>query len=366
MISPDVSSIAKIGFINLIPALRLMENFKTTNYIQVLDENASGCFSCPHYANCQSHTSSHCENCPKKQYQLEEQIKYINEKNRYGDKSPLQRNALLLFLYIHYLHPDQYGLIQIHTAKAAETIHCTERSIRNNLQLLEKQNYISLKKGSYPGVYFAFIQSYTQYFNTMEQGGRNYISLSYNTFKTLTEEKEINTIRLSMRILTSSLDSTTPKLLHNEVPFKEIRKLLPNYCCNKFVKQITETKTFQTLFQVAKTAHTLFIEIIETFNPNKLAENLKRDCLIQIENCLNSINEKANQLGYKYGKHWFLTNEQKKDIANIALQYNPIHIINALNTIYQSFICQGRTIDNIGALVRTITKSNSQFYSLNS
>lgn len=366
MLSSEIASIAKIGFINLIPALRLMDNFKTISYTQILDENASGCLSCPHFKDCRQHTSDHCNRCLKKTYKLDETVKYVNEKNRYGDKAPLQRNALLLFLYIHYLHPDQYGLVQINIARAAETIHCTDRSIRNNLHLLNKQNYITLQKGEYPGTYFAFIQSYPQYFNTMEQGGRNYISLSYETFQTLTEEKEINTIRLSMRILTSNIDSTTPKLLRNETSFKEIRRLLPNYCCNKFVRHITETKTFHTLFQIAQTAHTLFIDIVETFNPNKLTENLKKDCLIQIDQCMDLINEKANQLGYKYGKHWFLSKKEKNDIANIALQYQPIHIINALHTVYDSFILQGREIDNVGALVRSITQSNSRFYNLNS
>lgn len=366
MYSSEPSSIAKLGFINLIPAMRLMDNFKTISYTQVLDESGSGCSSCPHFASCKLHTSDHCIRCLKKKYKLDETVKYVNEKNRYGEKTPLQRNALLLFLYLHYLHPDQYGLVQVTVSKAAETIHCTERSIRNNLHLLNKLNYISLQKGEYPGTYFAFIQSYPQYFHTMEQGGRNYISLSYNTFQTLTEEKEINTIRLSLRILTSAIDGTTPKLLHNETSYKEIRRLLPNYCCNKFVRRITETKTFHTLFQIAHTAHTVFIDIVEAFNPNKLAENLKKDCLLQIDECIKSINEKANQLGYKLGKHWFLTKKEKADIANIALQYQPIHIINALHTVYDSFILQKRKIDNVGALVRTITQSNSRFYDLNS
>lgn len=365
MRSLEISSIAKIGFINLIPALRLMDNFKTTSYTQTLDENASGCFSCPYFANCLAHTSEHCNRCLKKKYKLDENVTYVNEKNRYGEKAPLQRNALLLFLYMHYLHPDQYGLVQVDIKKAAETIHCAERSVRNNLHLLDKQNYIVLQKGEYPGTYFAFIQSYPQYFHTMEQGGRNYIALSYDTFQTLTEEKEINALRLSIRILTSSIDSTTPKLLHNETSFKEIRRLLPNYCCNKLIRHLADTKTFHKLFQIAQSAHTMFIDIVEAFNPNKLTENLKKDCLIQIDNCIDLINEKANQLGYKYGKHWFLNKKEKNDIANIALQYRPVHIINALHTVYDSFILPGRPVDNVGALVRSITQSNSRFYDLN-
>ena len=81
MYSSEPSSIAKLGFINLIPAMRLMDNFKTISYTQVLDESGSGCFSCPHFASCKLHTSDHCIRCLKKKYKLDETVKYVNEKN---------------------------------------------------------------------------------------------------------------------------------------------------------------------------------------------------------------------------------------------------------------------------------------------
>ena len=119
--------------------------------------------------------------------------------------------------------------------------------------------------------------------------------------------------------------------------------------------QITAVINLSGIWRIQKpftrysTLRSRLIDIVEAFNPNKLTENLKKDCLIQIDNCINLINEKANQLGYKYGKHWFLNKKEKNDIANIALQYRPVHIINALHTVYDSFILQGRPADNVGA-----------------
>lgn len=358
------SETASIGLKNLIPALRLMDNYKIIESKQVVDEVTTGCFSCPYFSHCLEHTIPQCNMCTKKVYRIIDTPKYINEKNRFGEKKSLKRNALLLLLYLHFLHPDNYGLITLHVKDAAALIGCEERTIRNNMELLNKHHYICLQKGLFPGTYRAFIQSYSDYFLPANQGGRGYITISYNTLKTLANETNLNSIRLSLRVLVSSVDSSIPGLLHKEHTLFSLRQLLPTYCCNKLLKAAFSTESFKKIFEVSQTAYTIYLDIKETHHPGKLVSQIKQDCKLQVENYIKELNNNATKLGYRVGKHWFPTKEDISDIASIALQYDTKHIIRAIQQIYNDFVLQNRKIDKLGALVRTLAHTNSQYTSI--
>lgn len=355
---------ASIGLKNLIPALKLMDNYKIIQSKQVVDEAASGCVSCPHLKTCKEHTSSRCNMCFSKVYKIIDTPVYINEKNRFGEKKTLKRNALLLLLYLHFLHPDHCGLVTLSIKDAADFIGCDERTIRNNMELLDKNNYICKQKGLYPGTYRAFIQSYNDYFLPANKGGRGFITLSCDTLTALVKEKNLNSIRLSLRVLVSSVDSGIPSLIHKEHTLTQIRQLLPSYCCNKTLKEAFSSSVFHKLFEVSLTAYTVYLDVKHKFHPANVASELKSVCADKVQAFLKELNDKATKLGYKHGKHWFPTKEQLADIHSIALQYDVAHILNAMQCIYHDFILRDRPIDNLGALVRTVTSTNARYFSV--
>ena len=355
---------ASIGLKNLIPALGLMSNYKIVDSVQVVDEIKSGCLNCPHRISCNEHTDSFCKSCLHKVYKIEDSITYVNEKNTYGEKKTLKRNALLLLLYLHFLHPDGCGLVTIHIKDAAKAIGCEERTVRNNLNLLNNAEYICLQKGLYPGTYRVFIQSYEEYFLPANQGGRGYISMSKDAFLTFSDEKDLNTIRIGLRMLAGTASKRKLSFVNRECTFRQMKQLLPDYVCTKTLKNSLQSSCINKIFQVSKSIYTDFVQIKDEYNPEKLKERLLKHCREKIEKWQKENNDAATKRGYKHAKHWFLNNEELNSITAIGLQYDIKFILTALEKIYTDYISKNLKIENTGALVRSLTRTYSLNFSI--
>lgn len=342
---------ASIGNAVLISALRLQNN----HYVYIDKKNLNtfdtGCFKCPYYQK----NSEACLSCNHKIYEYSQEKKYVNEKNRYSYRKVLKRNALLLFMYLHFLNPDSMGLVHFDLEDAASLLHCTERSIRNNLHLLEKANYITLKPTSIYGSYSAFISEYTSYFHKANTGGRGYSVLSKDVFYQLLQMQDINSLRLSIRSLLVDLDNTKKPELRKS--YKDLHYILPDYCTKENIKNIISSDIFSSLFSSSIKKRYVILNIKDEYNVLKLANTLRQQCKNAVQDQLLKIQlyQKEKQLK----ETLTLSESDMKDITNIALKFPIPNICNALMILYTDYVVPHLPIGKIGPLLRTITEYNT-------
>ena len=344
---------ASIGNAVLISSLYTQKNHYKFVEKKTVNEFDSGCFACPHFR------TPDCEACTNKVYDTSFEKIYINEKNRFGTRKNLKRNAILLFMYFHFLGPDKNGLIQFDAEEAAEKLNCNEKSIYNNLKLLSKNSYITYSPGTYPGAFNVFILDYNSYFKKAESGGRGYSVISSSIFDQLTEMKDINTIRLSIRnlVLGSSYLSDPKK------SYDELKRCLPKYCTKEKIRSITGSKQFTNIFNISQKKRYINIIVKEQFNPVSIANHLREDCKIAVLEKIDSINKFVvdNKLRFKIN----LNNNDLTDIINIALRIPIRFICEAFDYIYKDYISHNQHVSNMGALVRTIAEYNAEVAALN-
>ncbi len=149
-----------------------------------------------------------CVNCPNRVYHKEMKKIYVNEKARYGERTTLSRNAILVFVYLHFLSPDENGFIRmVNIQEAADFLHCCPRTVRNSLNSLASSGYIALRKlENIPCHYSVFLSEFKDYFRTAKEGGRGYLLLTKETFLALAGQSTINSLRLAVRSILSFAD----------------------------------------------------------------------------------------------------------------------------------------------------------------
>ena len=136
-----IRNYASIGKAIIIQAVGIQRNYSENVTIKI-DKEKTGCISCP-YAEFPN--AEKCAVCEKRCFITEK--KYINEKNKYGTKNRLKINALKMLIYFHFLHPDSNGLIKnVSIKELAQTLHCDERTVTNNIKLLQDYGYIYFSK----------------------------------------------------------------------------------------------------------------------------------------------------------------------------------------------------------------------------
>jgi hypothetical protein len=344
-----LTNTASIGNAVLLSALFLQKNHVEYINKQRIDELNTGCYTCKAFRS----GSNICEQCPHKVYETYQEKKYINEKNRYGERKLLKRNALLLFIYLHFKNPDKNGLVYFDSEEAAKTLNCNERSIKNNLHLLEENDYIVLNPTGYAGFYKAFLPEYSTYFKKASSGGRGYAVMSSDVFTQLTTMKDINSLRFAIREIIG---------IHQEIhkPYNEIKRNLPNYCTKKKVRTIAKSVPFSQLFYISCAKR--YVSIAPKEEYQNVADKLRADCRVSVENKVSQINQFAETQHKHFKLH--INEQAMTDIVNIALKTPIIYICDALSTIYRDYIAHNVPISNLGALVRTISEYHFEIASI--
>lgn len=349
---------ASIGTASLVNALKNQNNYYRFKIIRKVEPLSSGCYSCPNY----NINTEVCNNCPSRIFESvqSQEKEYVNEKNKYGNKPSLKIKALELFLYLHFLSPDQKGLVFLDTDSAATTIGCTKRTIRNNLNLLQKYEYIVCGKGIYPGSFQIFIKDYEKNFLPATQGGRGYIHMTDDFFSHIIKSKNINELRLMLRSYLGSVlekDKGTVKIKRPKT-YQEIKHFLPGYCTNKSIRKILKAPEFTELFDTAAETHTYDIHLKAEYDPTTILPKLKADCMAQVKDIVVSFNEKHPRHHLKLSKKDF------NDISAISLKYPIFQIKQAVNEMLHSYVLSETPIKKPGALIRTICQANELHYQI--
>ena len=343
---------APVGQAVLRSAIRLSDNFIKFREVAVFDPGASGCYDCLHAG------SDLCANCPNKVYHKEMKKIYVNEKARYGERMTLSRNAILVFVYLHFLSPDENGFIRmVNVQEAAEFLHCCPRTVRNSLNALASSGYIAVRKlENSPCQYSVFLSDFRDYFRTAKEGGRGYLLLTRETFLALAGQSTINSLRLAVRSILSFADGRERADAQNPRSYPEIARALPGYCSRKHILAETDRDAFRKIFDVQSDRYTIRMRIRADFDPAGASDLLRKDCESAVLDLLKELNKNASR-----AHRLSFTKAEMRDISGIALRYSVPNVLHAIRQVMREYIETDRAVKNVGALIRTYAKANAAF-----
>lgn len=302
---------------------------------------------------------------------------YINEKNSYGSKGKVCRNAILIFLYLHTYNPSQNGYISsVSLANMAKEINVCERTIRNCLNMLERADYLFLDYTG-DGYFNAIIIDYKNYFLKADKGGRGFIKLSDSVLDSLSGIDSLLTFRLILRQLLES-DYTTSC----SRTYKELRYSLPNYCKrNIIMKKLADYK--DTIYNILIDINTVSFQLKNEYNTSFIIKQEQKENTEYFASLLDELDNFV--LSYPtIDKEFvpsrltrFFTDPQtgqaiktpvlfqrsnaaniSEDLARLAAKYTRNIVEDALADTYRIQMCnQKGIIKNIGAYVLEVIHS---------
>ncbi len=353
---------ANIGKAVLIQMLGLQKNYHEDiiGTRQVLDPQATGCANCPYYKQSTLlgiDCKEQCANCPHCKYKEEPiiQRKYFNEFNQFGYKPMLKCFAIKLMLLLHFQSPDKDGYcVNFDPYQAAETLDCTTRTVLNNLDNLQRYQYIKYKRVSSHN-YNILLTGYQDYFSPATKGGRGYFVMPQDLFEKILPLDEINQLRIILReLLEFDKLNQRGNFTVNNRSIEDIRKYLPFYCkpyiINKIIASLdTPIMTFERIdgnyritspygntkqFKEDEIQYwTSYWKVfVFNFNDNILLTNKEQG--------------QANPLLFLFEEKGY------HDIAMMTLQYGADEIQKAMETLYYTYVVQNREVTNPYGLLR--------------
>lgn len=343
----------------LVPALSLQKNTKEYVPVRKIDESATGCFLCPFYNT----GSPKCASCQKKVYFTETAVRYVNETNRYGYKPPLKRNALLTYMYLYYLNPDENGLIKkIDAEEVAEKLHCSTRTVINNLKYLDEAGYIILGSLPEPGLYHAFIEGYQDQYRKAKEGGRGFLRIGSNLMDKLFAIKSTNMVRLIVRSYLNDTAAEAKGTADREKTINEIKHQLPEYVTKKDLLKMIGSPAFKEIFRVTARKRTAAIVTMPEFDQAAASDAVRSECRQAVESFISDTNRAVKGSKKHPGKKKLtLSGKDISDICNIALKIPVDHVLAGLQHFYQTYILQDLEYTSPGALIRTFASSHMYY-----
>lgn len=348
------SVFASIGLAGLIPALTLRKNTKEYVPVKRLDESASGCFSCPFCGR----NEEACASCPSKIFYTETKVVYRNEKSRYGYKPPLKRNALVLYLYLHFLNPDANGYVaSLEESEAAAVLGCSERTVENNMRLLQRNGYVAFAGTQIPGRLQVFITDYGKAFLKAEEGGRGYLRISRELFESLSALPDVNSLRLALRTYAEESMTEMRQGRTSEKSVGEVKSRLPEYVTKKKLREILESEKFSSMFEVLRKGKALAVFVRKKFSRTRIEEMIKEECLAEIRKYEKAVNKKGGRKTPKL----VLTSAEESDVCGISLRLPIESVLEGLRTFYEIYVKKNLPYSNAGALVRTFAAAHAEY-----
>ena len=337
---------ASIGYSVLLNAIRLESNHIEYRSIETFDPISTGCDHCVI-------DRAFCDACLLKKYKTETKKVYINESARHGRKKSLSRYGILILMWLHFNAPDENGLIKrIDIQELCDAVGCTYKTALNQLHDLSTYGYIAFNKLDVPGYYSIFICDYTSYFKPAMEGGRGYMTISFDMFEKFKAQKDINSLRVTIRGVYTATEQKRLNGFVEEKSIREIKRELPAYVTNGQIREIMKSDTFVSIFDVYdKKKYTVSFKLKEEYMQFGMRDKLVRDCRAAVEKTLKELTAASK------GNKFKLTDNDLKCISEIGARFPVMNVVNALKTVFNSYFMNGIKIKDIGALVRTITKS---------
>lgn len=362
-------SFANVGKALLIQAVGIQDNY-IEEVTDVIDTEKSGCSDCPHsfYPDKEA-----CSMCEHKCY-LTKKI-YHNEKNKYGTKNRLKANALKILLCLHFLRPDQNGIVKnVNLKELAEHLDCSLRTVTNNLSLLKDSGYVYYTT-TCNGRRNILITDYKDNFLKAEEGGKGYVVLNKAFLDKILAITNITTLRIHLRNMVE-LDNLNKngKSGINVVSksYKKLQRELPTYCKRGVIKKALtgedgifyikhDASSGEVRFslndayigkksrakEIDSTVHSLK-KYIDSFNDALFAyEEDKLDS----SSIFYDLLERVSSRGY-----WQIRTKDLINIAQLADYYSYDIIEQAMTIAYEKYLLEDGKVSSYGAVIRTIAQ----------
>ncbi len=359
------------------------------------DEERSGCRSCPVYqAKCQMRDSGitgaleymecQCAGCSQAVYTefYTETKKYINEKNRFGYQQTLKSYPIKIFLILHFLMPDSHGLLMdVSIKELAGLAGCPTATVKAAVRRLSECGYIqTCESGRYDRHINILITEYRDYHKTAEEGGRGYITMSSGMLEKLLGIKGLNTLRLNLKgileVDSASLQTGDPEMSSASATYKKLQGFLPKYCRRGVIISALGQDSSIFRFDCSDRAVTFNI------NPEFAQRNMRGSMLKSEEAAMREYIDSLNRTLLMAGNEYVrgadpladaslsafriaeaegyaplrLNAKDYKDLASMCVQFSRDDVRKAVITAYNQYTARGKSIKNLGGMVRTIIR----------
>ena len=392
----EFNSFARIGKGVLSKAIGLQKNY-VEEYVKVSDEiniQKSNCYDCPihklkqslsadGFTNAVSTLDRQCSSCSSVVYEpaYEIRYRYINEKNRYGYQPTLKSNAIKLLLLYHFLQPDANGFVKNVSLKAlAETIGCTVPTIVASNKILSDYSYCFVCNSGLAEKHInVYLPEYKNYHKTANEGGRGYITFSYEMMQEILHFKTLNTLRLNLKgiLEVDQASLRDGNLAETSTDYKKLRGFLPSYCKNNIIRNalLTDNSIFHCSFTETSVVFSIGSKFSQKNLRNELLEETKTS-LVNYVSDLNDMFEVASSdtdvdqtiaidmiatQGIRRNNYYptlLLNGDDYSSLSSMSLQYNLNIVRSAIIEVYNSYILHEKPVLNFGALVRTVIRSH--------
>lgn len=330
-----------------------------------------------------------------------------SEKEQYGEKERLSTAPLLFWMYLHYLSPDQQGLVRnVSLEDAAKYLNLSVKGIRKAITKLSDTGYIYSSE-IINNTVTIMLPDFENYFKQKDQCGHGYLELSENNFLSIiviakermvrgTKEIDkkyenkslINKIRIKIRSFIMC-DHAQRLFKRNkkantmvEKSIKQMLSFLPKYIYRKKLIELLESIS-DVISYVVLPGCVKMQAFVADFNGVRErnsqirthCEHVKKklECIDKTLKNYDFAPEKdkdfsklADSLAehdiylndeFKHGYYHVYSENEIKDIAKLCLQYTEEIVFEALGYMYSNFTLLGRNVNNIGALLRTLIRS---------
>lgn len=278
---------------------------------------------------------------------------YINERDYFGKRPYLNKNAILLYMYLHFINPSSSGQVRFSVNQASAFMQLPQKTIRGNLKILLTHGYIRYIKDDIKGIYIVYIDGYADKSKTVRDGFKGYVSLSFDTFKELLEQNKksnINELRIKLRGLLQCVPGPNKERLNN-ISFSDFKKLLPSYVHIKDIKRLLATDNMMRLFNVGFSKNDAYcmVKVKDEYNPSIIKRDIVSNCDIKIRKLIkNMLSQK------KYSSTTLLfTEKDYNDISKISLRLPVDDILNGVKSLFENY--SNQNISSIGGLVRILS-----------
>ena len=363
-----ITPYARVGRSPLIKAVGLQKNFKEIYYTETLelDRYASGCFSCPNYKNVefaefmppqiQTKAKQCCASCPFAQYKTvyKEHVKYINEKNLFGYARRLTAIPLKLLLVYHFGSPNPQGIVRgYNTTQLAAYLGCSPRSVRNANITLAEYGYIHVLESLKKNHFDVMLMEYKDYAKTAREGGRGYATFNKEFLDEIMQITDINQLRVFLRI---ALDLDTKKDPEEEISYSSLQRFLPDYCKKGVIQKEYENSQISGENEISEYIRKIDTSI-EAVNQAILEDKPFEADFLSDQEIEPSIASKIKK--EKLYVAFDLSAEDFKDLGLLVSTYSIDAVKKVIRYIHKNYVAKLKTIDNFGALARTLLKDET-------
>ena len=183
---------------------------------------------------------------------INNKVTYINEYNAFGNGNTLNRNALLVYMYLHFLDVNSEAHCVLDLYQAHKYLDLPERTILNNLRILSRKDYICFCPGTLDGTYDIFINYYTTKALPANAGGKGFIVLSKILLDKLKKLPGINELRFTVRGLMNKVPGKQNMKLSDGCNMSKLKTMFPTYTQVKD-SLLRRDSTLSSLISVMKT-----------------------------------------------------------------------------------------------------------------